>query len=753
MKQSGDPMSNLAAMLGRGGRAGRAPSASLAGGRRGPAPVVEVDDRDRVAELKRSHREAVIKAEEKRSLLQDVFKKQSELMELADDEDTTDLHDRLRQTYFSTSRGDDAGKISSKTKIKNLTNPAAANIIVELFPVMQVLKTRRDDELRQSAVPDAGLDQLLARFETLRLDVDKAVRKTKQDGNLGTSVNSLFKNPTSLELSLTYDSAKVPEDPAYRHCAVCNHPSMNNVSSQNWEQHNDTLNNQYELRDTAWKEYDKEKVKADESNSTAPPLPDDPVNPGQKLRKKPRKPRKSDYLTQTLMCMCATSQCNQEGTDNGSTCFVLCRNTDRDDSSRICLPVSSNAPRFQWTSGRCTCEICMCQCNKKYDINDHSRIGLLQLGHGAATNSESDPGQVRAFMSSMLGLGATAAAQADEDGADADDLFVENLATSAADAIGRIGPQSLSGSAMRELQRGLGRSTQVQLPGGQLFDTRRITANANAHGQNNRLPGIASTRPVAAPGMLDRLNPDYSNLSGPWQRSAAANGGSLLAEFARQGSALRREHNAPRQSYEQQMEQAVANSLEENTGKPEEDEELKQALINSKIDWNVYSAPPTSNGGTVDLVNSDNDGGGKMPSGGIVNLTHSDGSESSLGAPSRSGSSGASAPRRQGTTGGERIYNQLRSGTLKEMHPMVDKDKMTEKMKSERKSAKKRKKLIDKLEASPNRIGVDMATAIGVPGSDISRFADGAATGENGEECNMETLRVAFAAIYESDSD
>ncbi|EJK65903.1 hypothetical protein THAOC_13197 [Thalassiosira oceanica] len=129
--------------------------------------------------------------------------------------------------------------------------------------------------------------------------------------------------------------------------------------------------------------------------------------------------------------------------------------------------------------------------------------------------------------------------------------------------------------------------------------------------------------------------------------------GGLLAEFARQGSALRREHNAPRQSYEQQMEQAVANSLEENTGKPEEDDpEFKQALINSKIDWNVYSAPPTSNGGTVDLVNSDNDGGGKMPSGGIVNLTHSDGSESSLGAPSRSGSSGASAPRRQGTTGG-----------------------------------------------------------------------------------------------------
>ena len=84
---------------------------------------------------------------------------------------------------------------------------------------------------------------------------------------------------------------------------------------------------------------------------------------------------------------------------------------------------------------------------------------------------------------------------------------------------------------------------------------------------------------------------------------------------------------------------------------------------------------------------------------------------------------------------------------------MVDKDKMTEKMKSERKSAKKRKKLIDKLEASPNTIGVDMATAIGVPGSDISRFADGVATGENGEECNMETLRVAFAAIYESDSD
>ena len=50
---------------------------------------------------------------------------------------------------------------------------------------MQILKSRRDDELRRPAAPpDAGLDQLLTRFETLRSDVDKAVRKTKQDASL-----------------------------------------------------------------------------------------------------------------------------------------------------------------------------------------------------------------------------------------------------------------------------------------------------------------------------------------------------------------------------------------------------------------------------------------------------------------------------------------------------------------------------------------------------------------------------------------
>jgi len=115
---------------------------------------------------------------------------------------------------------------------------------------------------------------------------------------------------------------------------------------------------------------------------------------------------------------------------------------------------------------------------------------------------------------------------------------------------------------------------------------------------------------------------------------------------------------------------------------------------------------------------------------------------------SRSGSSGVSAPKQHRKSGGERIYRKLRSGTLKEIHPMAATDDMTEEMKSERKAAKKRKKMMDGLKASPNTIGVDMAMAVGVQGSDISKFADGEATGDNGEECQIEVLSTVFAAIY-----
>ena len=217
----------------------------------------------------------------------------------------------------------------SRTKIKNEQNDGLARIIVGLFGTMQILKSRRDDELRQSAAPpDAELDQLLARFETLESDVDRRVRETKQDASLSSNVQLLLKKPTLAELSFTYDADKVPQDSALQFCAVCNHPSVNIVSEDNWEEHNDTLNTQYEQRTEVWEKYDKEKKKANDSNNTAPLFPDDPVNPGNKLRKKPRKPRNSDYLAQTVMCMCASLRCNQEGTDNGSACFVQCRLSD-----------------------------------------------------------------------------------------------------------------------------------------------------------------------------------------------------------------------------------------------------------------------------------------------------------------------------------------------------------------------------------------------------------------------------------------
>ena len=89
------------------------------------------------------------------------------------------------------------------------------------------------------------------------------------------------------------------------------------------------------------------------------------------------------------------------------------------------------APISQWVSGRCTCEICTCTCtctcNKKFDLSNHARIAHLGMNPNAARDNDSAPDETRDSLRNMISVGATAAAQADEDGTDTDNVFQEEL--------------------------------------------------------------------------------------------------------------------------------------------------------------------------------------------------------------------------------------------------------------------------------------------------------------------------------------
>ena len=154
--------------MGRGARGPPSAVASLAGGRgpaRGPPPpaAVEVNNEDRVAELTRSHADALMKADAKRALLQKVLVNKNQLLRLARDEGTTDLQDQLEKTYFSNRRGrgddgpDRTGEWSGRPSAEEVV---AAEVDSDLSSPprlnLRVLERRREGERTQRARATEG---------------------------------------------------------------------------------------------------------------------------------------------------------------------------------------------------------------------------------------------------------------------------------------------------------------------------------------------------------------------------------------------------------------------------------------------------------------------------------------------------------------------------------------------------------------------------------------------------------------------
>ena len=169
--------------------------------------------------------------------------------------------------------------------------------------------------------------------------------------------------------------------------------------------------------------------------------------------------------------------------------------------------------------------ICRCRCNKRWRIHDSQAISKrLRLRESLRSSAPTKLPVVETseFVGRILAAGATTARamtasrrsrsklpQTLDEEEVRNNLFVD----ASAEAAICLAPQNLSHQAIQMMQRGFGQSTVVTLPTGEVFDTKTITSNANFHARNNRIVGGAAAAPTAAPGMRDRLNPDYSVLT------------------------------------------------------------------------------------------------------------------------------------------------------------------------------------------------------------------------------------------------
>jgi len=115
-----------------------------------------------------------------------------------------------------------------------------------------------------------------------------------------------------------------------------------------------------------------------------PPFPTNPFNNNQAIKRSPPTVTAKQLKKSRYFCLCRSATCGSEGTTVGSTCFILCRECSPDDERGVsAIANDTTLSFFPWAQGnrgvRCTCPICMCQCNKLFNVDDMQSIGVLMM--------------------------------------------------------------------------------------------------------------------------------------------------------------------------------------------------------------------------------------------------------------------------------------------------------------------------------------------------------------------------------------
>lgn len=402
------------------------------------------------------------------------------------------------------------GVLGSNAKIKNGKKEDLADELLRLTNIFETvdvtLRERAGSESRvrtrraNTEEEEAPTRALYRELFDLRRKVDAKARS-----NMANSANDSVLKGIKLPLALSgrgYNPSLVPADDKLRKCPFCNHESLNSVpEDEGYVARNDQKQRQYDDELAIWENYLKEKAAAEAAGRELPPKPTNPRTK-RSMGRAPDKLKKDNLEGPRLLCTCLHSQCSQEGSDVDSTCPCLCRKRPEGDTRPLAEwleDITLDLVRYEWDGspiGQCKCPLCMCPCNKLFFVSDMAKIMLkLRKNQMLGMKQASQPSrhqQLGNFLATSISAATTEAqnlARARQAaGETVDDEVLQNqFMDSAAQQIVQNGPAALGLEGAAYLQRQFGRSTHVELPEGQSFDTHNVTSNRSAHLKNNRI--------------------------------------------------------------------------------------------------------------------------------------------------------------------------------------------------------------------------------------------------------------------------
>jgi len=779
--------------------------------------VLEISDNARVKELKSSDQQAVLNGVRKKAILKEVLKQKKAILKLAADAD---------EEYAL--RGDEKiePQINEMFKVRNVLHSGTSinqadkhllsETVVSLFDKFEFLLGyhKRLEEAEggvttRAASADPSHIKLMKEFITKREEVDaRIVSKAAAENTSNDSV--LTSLPlTAEQKSRKFDPTRIPKDDKLWKCPFCDHYSINeDPDNQKYEDNNKRKDDVYNQRLAVWKDWKDRHDKWTNNGETGPEPepPKEPFDSNKQMSK--RKPRAGKYDVAALQCMCSTASCKQLGSDIGSDCFLFCRVIDEEKCCdlgihpfRAARTTQERHPTItQGLRERCGCGTCLCPCSMRIPVNNYQKIAsakakvALQQRNGQQQRS-SGIQETANFVRTLAGAGAVAAGAvlqsnrnlvegSNNQGPVSDQVVMDHYHQGAAMAAARIGSSAFTQQGIQTMRDGLRRGTNVELPSGDSFDTRLIGTKKNAHQQNNRLPGMPENELLDAtssgratqphPGMLDSLNPDYSDTTDSFnQASRLTNLASQLVSAPLTAAA------AAHQSVANQRPSSYNPNVYVPNGMSEEDQmkafmaggmskDTKQSMMNEKEDWmkNIDDGTKYIDDGTY----LDEDGtihiespqrkmpASYKPQGNMPPLIPPSqrnimSSHMSSQISSRRQWNPFSGPGKKKPPGGERIITRITQANAKRFN--IKHKKPGEGSKKERKRAKLLQKKISAInaEGKTSETGNTVAMACGVKLSQISAYEDGKVADEDGEYFKSQDGLAHLENLLSMDSD
>ena len=437
--------------------------------------------------------------------------------------------------------------ISSKNKIKSMSNDSLAHWFVDIYPIVDAINsglvdlhrarqdaartTRHSREIISSGSKLTPTQALYKDIIDIMTTIDTQVGKAAAISGSKSNRFSFLKRLSTM-LGLTYDIRRRPNDPKNHECVVCHHMSIiHPIEDDGHVERNRATQAGYDRRLAAWIKYEAAKNEAMQNSSpgTTVQIPPYPVVDGKTLSRAPSKPTKSTLGQPTSLCTCINNSCGNPNDDVGSSCPIRCRMFDPEDdptfdmSDPMLLATNPFAVRMDWVQEGsktvCSCEYCKCSCAVYYNTSDTARIGHSLLQVANTQESTDDQAAVANLVSkqfAIANMGWDAIGAVNNNKRDKSSVYEEHMNMSIADGIVRSGAGSnrLDSMTLRRMQQDYGSSTVVRLPSGHHLDTRVITQPPNKHATNNRIHGASHSGPSQefGPGRTSNLEIDYTTL-------------------------------------------------------------------------------------------------------------------------------------------------------------------------------------------------------------------------------------------------